>query len=689
MRTETETEAPSRAACGAESDGSVSPAPRSQSPAPVDALSVDLGLRHGTLDNQPRPAFGADDAEHLAQATPLLLYEPPGQAGLGQVGDSGNHACTPNTAEPTSQQEQQWRERVAAAVCQVPSRINAFLRPYQREGVQAMARALFRTQRTGFVLADDMGLGKTVQVLALVAAILGKTGDPATDLQLAAAVPRGSILIICPTSVLYNWEQEAHQWAYFSLGLFQGARRAQLLPDILRGRYEVVLANLDSIKTEPALLEHNWLLVVVDECHALKNDKTERYRALARMTCRRRLGLSGTVFQNNFREFWAIFNWVLAGAWIPWPRFKREFQGPIVSAAAARRTAEQQRAAEAALLHLAQCTADVTLKRYKSLLSSQLPVKQEKVVFCKLTPFQMAGYQRFLRSDYVEALLQATHNPCRRCGASKRGSECCYQVGTKGCASVIHLMFPVISVLRQLSNHPALLLPRADDDEVVRAELSEKVFEPEDPWMQSMLRNQLTSAGDTSVCGKLAILMQLLARWEKEQLSVVIFSYTTRLLNIIQDALSLQGRTPLRIDGQVSARDRHAVVAKFQARDERILLVSTHAGGEGINLQAASKVVIVDPCWNPARDLQAQDRAYRLGTEHDVEVLRLVTAGTLEELVYARQVYKLQLARMVQTGRTTARAVFDVAMPGEGELFGLENMLAPPVDGSLLEHILE
>ncbi len=271
-----------------------------------------------------------------------------------------------------------------------------------------------------------------------------------------------------------------------------------------------------------------------------------------------------------------------------------------------------------------------------------------------------------------------------------------------GCKPWNHKMLSQLHVLQDISNHIGLLLPRANDDEEQKRRkerIGEKVFprgSEQHAWYQRAKRHQLLPLTEPEVSGKMDILMLLFKVWKAEAETqgdrgpkVLIFSYSLRLLDLIQMAFEAEGVHFYRIDGKVAPDKRQEMVHRFNKDATELFLISTRAGGEGINLTGANKVVIFDPNWNPSHDLQAQDRAYRIGQKRDVDVYRLISSGTLEELVYARQVYKQQASQQAQhNSRQTRYFGGTKDDPEFSEIFGLDNLFAKTFEANLFHKIV-
>jgi superfamily II DNA/RNA helicase len=327
----------------------------------------------------------------------------------------------------------------------------------------------------------------------------------------------------------------------------------------------------------------------------------------------------------------------------------------------------------------------------KSLIAHQLPKKSDRVVFCPLTELQRDAYERFLDSDIVD-IVKHSADACD-CRSGKKRGWCCYATLPGSNTKWQVLVFPVIAQLQKLSNHLALLIPSSNDPQ-------DKQTRDLD-FLQSMVpdrwadlynhRDLLFNLSNPEFCGKWRVLKKLLRFWHGNGDKVLVFSHSVKLLKMLQHLFHNTSYNVSFLDGSLSYEDRQRVVDDFNSDPGQfVFLISTKAGGVGLNITSANKVVIFDPNWNPSYDLQAQDRAYRIGQMRDVEVFRLVSAGTVEEIVYARQIYKQQQANIGYNASLERRYFKGVQnQKGQkGEIFGLQNLLTFHSDEVVLRDIV-
>ncbi|KAK7202019.1 DNA-dependent ATPase [Novymonas esmeraldas] len=476
---------------------------------------------------------------------------------------------------------------------ETPSYIRGKLRPYQLEGVNWLL-GLFSRGVNG-ILADEMGLGKTFQTIATIAYLKFTVGMP------------GPHLVVCPKSVMGNWYREFKQWCP-GLSVYKFHAPSDVRPSVVKAhllpvdriRYDVVVTTFEMVLDEINLFKRiAWQYLIVDEAHKLKNEEGRAHSALDSLQTSHRLIITGTPLQNNLKELWALLHFLAPRLFNDAESFDTWFD-----------TATGQQDASV-MSNLHKILAPLMIRRLKADVNTGIPPKKEIYVSCQLSKKQREWYMNVLAKDA--------------------------DVLNKAGGSVASLTNVVMS-LRKVINHPYLMDGGEDGPPFVTDE-----------------RLVRTS-------GKMIILDKLLHRLRADaegKHKVLIFSQFTSMLNILEDYCNMRGFRYCRIDGNTSGYDRDSQMASFNspASDSFIFLLSTRAGGLGINLQAANHVILYDSDWNPQMDLQAQDRAHRIGQRRSVRVYRLVTDGTLEERMYRRALKKLYLdAVVVQQGRLQSKA---------------------------------
>ncbi|KAF9049234.1 SNF2 superfamily chromatin remodeling protein [Hymenopellis radicata] len=523
----------------------------------------------------------------------------------------------------------------------IPIKINAELRPYQQDGVNWLA-FLAKYQLHG-ILCDDMGLGKTYSPYAYLQASISSVPRSTRRPSPRMAVPLPS-LIVCPPTLTGHWYYEILKYAEnLKPMLYTGnARERQRLLskvsscDVIITSYEVVrndISNLEGI---------NWLYCILDEGHVIKNAKTKLTKAVKCIRAQHRVLLSGTPIQNNVLELWSLFDFLMPGFLGTESSFNERFGKPILSNRDGK--AKTGEAAALALEALHKQVLPFLLRRLKEDVLNDLPPKIIQDYYCELSEVQKRLYDEF--SHAVQA-----GEPAKE--------------GGKGQQHV----FQSLQYLRKLCNHPALVLKDSDAISAALAKVSGSASKSLDDIHHApkllALRQLLTDCGIgggaptvSADQGKSELIDAVLLAT-----SVLIFCQMKQMLDIIETDLFKQHMpsvTYMRLDGGVDANKRHAIVQTFNS-DPSIdcLLLTTHVGGLGLTLTGADTVIFVEHDWNPMKDLQAMDRAHRIGQKKIVNVYRLITKGTLEEKIMGLQRFKLNIANSIVTQQNSGLPSMD------------------------------
>ncbi|KAM4802966.1 DNA excision repair protein ERCC-6-like 2 isoform X1 [Urocitellus parryii] len=580
----------------------------------------------------------------------------------------------------------------------IPYTINRYLRDYQREGAQFLYGHYI--QGRGCILGDDMGLGKTVQVISFLAAVLHKKGTrediennmPEFLLRSMKKEPLSSIakkmfLIVAPLSVLYNWKDELDTWGYFRVTVLHGNKKDNELLRIKQRKCEIALTTYETLRL--CLDELNsleWSAIIVDEAHRIKNPKARVTEVMKALKCNVRIGLTGTILQNNMKELWCVMDWAVPGLLGSRIHFKKQFSDPVEHGQRHTATKRELATGRKAMQRLAEKMSGWFLRRTKTLIKDQLPKKEDRMVYCSLTDFQKAVYQTVLETEDVTLILQSS-KPCT-CSSGRKRRNCCYKTNSRG-ETVQTLCLSYLAVLQKVANHVALLqaASTSKQQETLIKRICDQVFSKFPDFVQKSKESSFETLSDPKYSGKMKVLQQLLNHFRKNRDKVLLFSFSTKLLDVLQQYCMASGLDYRRLDGSTKSEERLRIVKEFNStQDVNICLVSTMAGGLGLNFVGANVVILFDPTWNPANDLQAIDRAYRIGQCRDVKVLRLISLGTVEEIMYLRQVYKQQL-HCVVVGSENAKRYFEAVQGSKehrGELFGTYNLFRLRPQGSCL-----
>ncbi|EAW92637.1 ERCC excision repair 6 like 2 [Homo sapiens] len=516
----------------------------------------------------------------------------------------------------------------------IPYTINRYLRDYQREGTRFLYGHYIHGG--GCILGDDMGLGKTVQVISFLAAVLHKKGTrediennmPEFLLRSMKKEPLSStakkmFLIVAPLSVLYNWKDELDTWGYFRVTVLHGNRKDNELIRVKQRKCEIALTTYETLRL--CLDELNsleWSAVIVDEAHRIKNPKARVTEVMKALKCNVRIGLTGTILQNNMKELWCVMDWAVPGLLGSGTYFKKQFSDPVEHGQRHTATKRELATGRKAMQRLAKKMSGWFLRRTKTLIKDQLPKKEDRMVYCSLTDFQKAVYQTVLETEDVTLILQSSE-PCT-CRSGQKRRNCCYKTNSHG-ETVKTLYLSYLTVLQKVANHVALLqaASTSKQQETLIKRICDQVFSRFPDFVQKSKDAAFETLSDPKYSGKMKVLQQLLNHCRKNRDKVLLFSFSTKLLDVLQQYCMASGLDYRRLDGSTKSEERLKIVKEFNStQDVNICLVSTMAGGLGLNFVGANVVVLFDPTWNPANDLQAIDRTQtHCRRERDAEPL--------------------------------------------------------------------
>ncbi|XP_068631717.1 TATA-binding protein-associated factor 172 [Battus philenor] len=503
----------------------------------------------------------------------------------------------------------------------IPVPVSAELRSYQQAGVNWL-RFLYEYGLHG-VLCDDMGLGKTLQSIVVVAGSHWERAQQKRD-----ALPS---LVVCPPTLTGHWVFEVNKFIpskFLKPLQYVGppSERERLRAHVKY--YNLIVASYDIVRKDIDFFSSiKWNYCVLDEGHVIKNGKTKAFKAIKQLIANHRLILSGTPIQNNVLELWSLFDFLMPGLLGTERQFTARYSRPILAARDAKATPHQLQAGALACEALHRQVLPFLLRRVKEDVLRELPPKITQDYYCELSPMQRRLYEHFSR-EHVPHDIGSSHTH----------------------------VFQALHYLQNVCNHPKLVLtPEHPEAERIAAELAV----------------QRSSLDDIQHSAKLPALKQLLldcgigsSSSDAENGAVVsqhralIFCQLKKMLDIVENDLlrrHLPGVTHLRLDGSVPPHQRHAIVTRFNTDVSiDLLLLTTAVGGLGLNLTGADTVIFVEHDWNPMKDLQAMDRAHRIGQRKVVNVYRLVTRDTLEEKIMGLQKFKLMTANTVISSENAA-----------------------------------
>lgn len=466
------------------------------------------------------------------------------------------------------------------------------LTSYQLIGLQWLI-SLYNNNLHG-ILADEMGLGKTIQTIALFQYLIENKNN------------FGPFLVVVPLSTLSNWMLELKKWGpKIKVLVYKGppANRKKIIIQALTSRkFNVLLTTYEYImKDKQQLSKIHWSYIVVDEGHRMKNSKSKFAQILGlQYTSDHRLLLTGTPLQNNLAELWSLLNFLLPRIFHSLDDFEKWFNQPFNKMVGEKQISLNEEETLLVINRLHQVLRPFLLRRVKKEVESELPDKVECVLKVELSSWQKKLYKEiqeksFSSKDIVTWKSKSLNNS--------------------------------VMQLRKVCNHPYLFLHCENLPEV-----SDEI------WRCS---------------GKFELLDRMLPKFISLGHKILIFSQMTQLMDILVLYFEYRGFKYLRLDGttKVEERDKHMQQFNSENSEYYIFLLSTRAGGLGLNLQSADTVIIYDSDWNPMMDLQAQDRAHRIGQKKEVRVYRLVTNTILEEAILTKAAYKKEVdAKVIQAG---------------------------------------
>ncbi|XP_022255226.1 probable global transcription activator SNF2L2 [Limulus polyphemus] len=483
--------------------------------------------------------------------------------------------------------------------------VNGQLKEYQIKGLEWLV-SLYNNNLNG-ILADEMGLGKTIQTIALITHLMEKKRV------------NGPFLIIVPLSTLSNWMLEFDRWAPTVIKVaYKGSPniRRQIAGQMRNSKLNVLLTTYEYvIKDKSVLAKIRWKYMIIDEGHRMKNHHCKLTQILnTHYTAPHRLLLTGTPLQNKLPELWALLNFLLPSIFKSCATFEQWFNAPFATTGEKVELNEEETILIIRRLH--KVLRPFLLRRMKKEVESQLPEKVEYVVKCDMSALQRLLYQHMQNKGIL--LTDGSEK-------DKKGKG-----GTK-------TLMNTIMQLRKICNHP-FMFQHIEEAYAEHLGISGGIVHGPDIYR---------------VSGKFELLDRIIPKLYTMNHRILLFCQMTSLMTIMEDYMNYRGYMYLRLDGTTKAEDRGQLLAKFNDPGSKyfVFLLSTRAGGLGLNLQAADTVVIFDSDWNPHQDLQAQDRAHRIGQQNEVRVLRLVTVNSVEERILAAAKYKLNLdEKVIQAG---------------------------------------
>lgn len=499
----------------------------------------------------------------------------------------------------------------------VPGDIFPALFDYQKTGVEWLWELY--SQNVGGIVGDEMGLGKTIQAISFVA-----------GLHYSKMLTK-PVIVVCPATVMKQWVNEFHRWwpalrvsilHSSGTGMLNTRREEQLERDMeLRsyGDYDDTLTGagkaakkiVEKVKRDghvlvttytglqtyaEFLVPVDWETAILDEGHKIRNPDAAVTIHCKELRTPSRIILSGTPMQNNLVELWSLFDFIFPMRLGTLVNFRNQFELPIKRGGYANASNLDFETAVQCAETLKDAVSPYLLQRFKVDVAADLPQKKEQVLFCKLTRQQRQAYEGFLGSDDMRSIADGKRQ-----------------------------MLYGIDLLRKICNHPDL---------IDHKDLSKKAH---------------YDYGAAYKSGKMQVVKELLSLWVKGGHKTLLFAQHRIMLDILEKYIGrLPGINYRRMDGETPIKNRQDMVDEFNNDPNlHVFLLTTKVGGLGVNLTGANRVIIYDPDWNPSTDIQARERSWRLGQKREVEIYRLMSAGTIEEKIYHRQIFKQFLTNKV------------------------------------------
>ncbi|KOC70712.1 DNA repair and recombination protein RAD54B [Habropoda laboriosa] len=478
------------------------------------------------------------------------------------------------------------------------------LRPHQRRGIVFLYKCIMGLNTPnyfGAILADEMGLGKTLQCIAFIWTLLkkGPYGHPTVK----------NVLIVTPSSLCNNWNKEFKHWLGFHR-ISPYVVNAKNKPKDFKKqiRNSVMIISYDMlIRCQEEIEQIVFDLIICDEGHRLKNNDIKVAKILKNSNCKRKILLTGTPMQNDLQEFFSLIDFVNPGILGSNHEFKNYYENPIVASRCPNASYDVVSLGTERASELHEKTKSFILRRTQETINEYLPSKHELIIFCRLSNEQESLYSHVTDIWFNKSILNN---------------------------SVPHLT--IITTLKKICNHPELF------------------YNEKNEFLQSDFKNSskisnIKDVSKKSYCGKISVVQALMRNLRKTDEKLVLISYYTQTLDLLETVCNAEGLQFLRLDGSTSSSARSKIVERFNSKcdNSKVFLLSAKAGGVGLNLPGASRLILFDSDWNPASDSQAMARIWRDGQKKDVYIIRLLTTGTIEEKIFQRQINKASLSETV------------------------------------------
>ena len=538
--------------------------------------------------------------------------------------------------------------------------ISRNIRDHQIEGVRFMWNQIITPSdsRQGCLLAHTMGLGKTMQVITLLVAIAeaARSPDSSISSQIPDDLKESKTLILCPSGLVENWLDEIMAWAqdgilgtsYHVSSTMTYTTRHNMVSTWAENGGIMVLGYpmfgklLDDFDDVEALMQNAPNIVIADEAHALKNPKSKVHQITSHFRTSARIAMTGSPLANSVDEYHSMINWVAPNYLADHREFVSVYANPIKEGFYRDSLASQKRHAYKMLKILKDTVAPKIHRATVATLKGELPDKREFILYLPLTDIQLSVYKAFMSVLRHHSTLE-------------------------GITTTVQLWNFMLNVTLLLA-HPKVLQTRLEqmkrgfgsplDAYMRKASLPEPVVNELLHALRLAYRSEsATRTTDATTLAhhlshiayssKMTVLCGILDEARRVDEKVLVFSQSRNVLDYLDSEFRRQGRKFSRLDGDTAVQKRQAMVKKFNAGSDEVYLISTTAGGVGLNIQGANRVVIFDFRWNPIHEQQAIGRAFRIGQRKNVYVYWLIVDGTYETLLHDQAVFKTQLASRV------------------------------------------
>ncbi|KAK5580828.1 hypothetical protein RB653_000852 [Dictyostelium firmibasis] len=501
--------------------------------------------------------------------------------------------------------------------------IGRHLRPHQRRGVKFLYDCVVGNSNdngyTGAILADQMGLGKTLQTLALLWTLLKQSPYGKPTIKKA--------IIVTPSTLVNNWKNEIQKW--FGNGRLIASTLTDSLSKETKANFSdfntsikpVLIISYEQCRIFSKELETmNCGLMVCDEAHRLKNSNAKTTQSIMSVRCDRKILLTGTPIQNNLVEFYSMMDFANPNCLGSLTDFKKSFITPINKSRESPNSTTTTSEGIRKSVQLSKLVKPFIMRRKSNILEKYLPPKRVQIIFCKLSSLQTELYKSILNSNGVKSILSGG-------GGGSRGSA---------------TSLSTITLLKKLCNSPSLLF-NSSEEQIEIQNILEKYNYTIDNYQESQHES-----------GKLLFVEALIKQLKPMNEKLVLVSNFTKTLDVFEKLCKKLSIETIRLDGDVKADSRQALVDKFNIQNVsakptqyQVFLLSAKAGGVGINLIGGNHLVLYDPDWNPAIDIQAMERVWREGQTKPVFIYRLFSTGTIEEKIYQRQLMKESISNSI------------------------------------------